>query len=63
METSAGQAFVICRKSDEQRDLENTKAARGIATFHDPFINPNLGGMNEAVSYTHLRAHETLSDL
>eukprot|EP00973_Karenia_brevis_P051839 7201328-Karenia_brevis.AAC.1 len=44
---SAGQASVICRKSDEQRDLENTKAPRGRVEFHDPLTNPNMGGMNE----------------
>eukprot|EP00973_Karenia_brevis_P031108 4291380-Karenia_brevis.AAC.1 len=44
---SAGQASVICRKSDEQRDLENTKATTGRVELHDPLTNPNIGGMSE----------------
>eukprot|EP00973_Karenia_brevis_P086004 11928281-Karenia_brevis.AAC.1 len=47
MEMSAGQASVIVRKSDEQRNIDNTKALRGVAEFHDPLIDPCLGGMNE----------------
>eukprot|EP00973_Karenia_brevis_P074778 10392467-Karenia_brevis.AAC.1 len=47
MDMSAGQASVIVRKSDEHRDLMNTKAPRGRAEFHDPLTNPCLGGMSE----------------
>eukprot|EP00973_Karenia_brevis_P013363 1814729-Karenia_brevis.AAC.1 len=50
MSESAGQASVTVRKSDAQRDLENTKAPRGRAEFHDPLIHPCMGGTNEPFS-------------
>eukprot|EP00973_Karenia_brevis_P083312 11555293-Karenia_brevis.AAC.1 len=48
MAESAGQASVVVHKSDAQRDLENTKASRGKADFHDPLTNPMLGGANDS---------------
>eukprot|EP00973_Karenia_brevis_P080796 11209712-Karenia_brevis.AAC.1 len=47
MHQSVGQASVIVRKSDQQRDLNNTRARRGTATLHDPLINPVFGGRNQ----------------
>eukprot|EP00973_Karenia_brevis_P032500 4482623-Karenia_brevis.AAC.1 len=47
MAESAGQASVVVRKSDAQRNLMNTKASRGKADFHDPLTDPMLGGTND----------------
>eukprot|EP00973_Karenia_brevis_P048959 6789808-Karenia_brevis.AAC.1 len=50
MSESAGQASVVVRKSDEQRNVENTNAPRGRAQFHDPLTDPCMGGTNEPFS-------------
>eukprot|EP00973_Karenia_brevis_P084033 11659712-Karenia_brevis.AAC.1 len=47
MDVSAGQASVVVRKSDAQRDLANTRASRNKVDFHDPLTNPCMGGANE----------------
>eukprot|EP00973_Karenia_brevis_P024249 3348820-Karenia_brevis.AAC.1 len=47
MAESAGQASVVVRKSDAQRNLENTRASRGRADFHDPLTDPCMCGTNE----------------
>eukprot|EP00973_Karenia_brevis_P083204 11537726-Karenia_brevis.AAC.1 len=52
MAESAGQASVVVRKSDAQRDLENTRASRGKADVHDPLTNPDpFESLYEGMAY------------